>query len=784
MAYVDNGEDELDYEDEDYPETGRTYTHPTGAIAALAEDELEEDDYEDLYQDVDVGFFQNSEGGPQPPARFQNSGQNGAEGYGEEDYAEDYERVGRGRPAEEGRYAEEQAYRERTQPGMAQGARNGKVKAEGDYEQQDYAEGSRAEALVEPKEEVGDVGDDQGGADQIEKDDRAKQVNLEMSRAGEYGARTGAVVAPAKVSDERDQPEVDTAMGLGGRTGQNPTKVKEEGDFSGGSQVRTELQLGRPAAGRGNKAPGAGTGPGGWVNGGATNDSGGLSRGGGAPSSRGGQEGVAGMWPASAGRGAGAPTTAAGSTPGAAALPAANTAVALPNREAAGAPTDYVAKHGAAHQHETGNIMLFVGELHWWTTDAELEAALSEYGRVKNLKFFEEKASGKSKGYCQVEFYEAGAARLCKEKMDGRVFNDRPCVVAFASPQTIKQMGAAQVGKNQNQAQGQSGGQGRGRGDSGSGGRGGAAGGQMGEGGRGYGREKLPIGGRGQGPGERGRGSGRGRGGNMTGRGGGLGGGGGGGGGGAPFGQGPPGPMGGGPGGMMPPQGMMGGGFDPAFGPPMGGRGGYGMGPGGPGAGFGPRAHPFGGGPGMGPPFPAMGPGLPGVAPHVNPAFFGRANGNGPGIGMDGPAGGWGEGPMPGWVGEEHERRMVYGEDMGGPDYGYPGEMGPERLRPGPTREQRERGADGEWVGPERRRREDRGEGEWDRERHRERGEREGYWERDQGRDKDKDWQERERAPRARDKPRTGVEEEERPRSRDEDFGKRRRMVAERKIER
>ncbi|KAL2634952.1 hypothetical protein R1flu_006431 [Riccia fluitans] len=750
MAYVDNGEDELDYEDEDYPETGRTYSHQPGAIAALAEDGLEEDDYEDLYQDVDVGFFQNSEG-PQAPARYQNSGHNGGEGYAEEDYAEDYERAGRTRPTEEGRFAEEQAFRERTKQGVAPAARNVKVKTEGDYDQQDYAEGSRPDAILQPKEEeMGDASVNRPG-------DQLKQAGVEVNRAGDYGA----TAAPPKASDDREQGEGDSAARAG------LAKVKEEGDLSGDNQVRTEMQSGRPGTGRNSKGPSTGAGGGNWANGGGSNE-GGASRGAGAPASR--LEGGGGsMWPAAAGRGAAIPP--GGGTPGGAITPV--NASAPPSREVAGAATDYGAKHGAAHQHESGNIMLFVGELHWWTTDAELEAALSEYGRVKNLKFFEEKASGKSKGYCQVEFYDGAAARLCKEKMDGRVFNDRPCIVAFASPQTIKQMGAAQVGKNQGQGQGQSG-QGRGRGDSGSGGRGG----QMGEGGRGYGRDKMPIGGRGQGPGERGRGSGRGRGGNMAARGG-IGGGGGG----APF-QGPPGPMGGGPGGMMPPQGMMGGGFDPAFGPPMGGRGGYGMGPGGPGAGFGPRAHPFGAGPGIGPPFPAMGPGLPGVAPHVNPAFFGRANGNGPGIGMDGPAGGWGEGPMPGWVGEEHERRMVYVDEMGGPDYGYPGEMGPERLRPGPAREPRERGADGEWVAAERRRREDRGEGEWDRERHRERGEREGYWEREQGREKEKDWQERERAPRAREKPRTGAEEEERPRSRDEDFGKRRRMVADRKIER
>ncbi|KAF2307093.1 hypothetical protein GH714_024800 [Hevea brasiliensis] len=104
---------------------------------------------------------------------------------------------------------------------------------------------------------------------------------------------------------------------------------------------------------------------------------------------------------------------------------------------------------------ENGSTMLFVGELHWWTTDAELESVLSQYGRVKEIKFFDERASGKSKGYCQVEFYDAAAAAACKEGMDGHVFNGRACVVAFASPQTLKQMGASYMNKTQSQPQSQ-----------------------------------------------------------------------------------------------------------------------------------------------------------------------------------------------------------------------------------------------------------------------------------------------------------------------------------------
>ncbi|KAI3763501.1 hypothetical protein L2E82_13405 [Cichorium intybus] len=104
---------------------------------------------------------------------------------------------------------------------------------------------------------------------------------------------------------------------------------------------------------------------------------------------------------------------------------------------------------------ENGATTLFVGELHWWTTDAELENVLTQYGRVKEIKFFDERASGKSKGYCQVEFHESSSAAACKEGMNGYLFNGRPCVVAFASPQTIRQMGANYANKNQGPVQSQ-----------------------------------------------------------------------------------------------------------------------------------------------------------------------------------------------------------------------------------------------------------------------------------------------------------------------------------------
>ncbi|KAJ0431022.1 putative RNA recognition motif domain, nucleotide-binding alpha-beta plait domain superfamily [Helianthus annuus] len=221
---------------------------------------------------------------------------------------------------------------------------------------------------------------------------------------------------------------------------------------------------------------------------------------------------------------------------------------------------------------ENGATTLFVGELHWWTTDAELENVLSHYGRVKEIKFFDERASGKSKGYCQVDFYDSVSAAACKDGMNGYVFNGRPCVVAFASPQTIRQMGASYGNKNQGPVQSQADAPGR-RPVNDVAGRGGGNNFSGGDAGRNYGRGNWGRGGGGQGVMNRGGGNMRGRGGmgpkNVNTPGFGTGGG-----------YGGP-AFGGPPGGFMPPQGMMGGGGGGMEGPQAGMWGDTGMGWGG-----------------------------------------------------------------------------------------------------------------------------------------------------------------------------------------------------------
>ncbi|GFZ00030.1 RNA-binding (RRM/RBD/RNP motifs) family protein [Actinidia rufa] len=428
---------------------------------------------------------------------------------------------------------------------------------------------------------------------------------------------------------------------------------------------------------------------------------------------------------------------------------------------------------------ENGGTMLFVGELHWWTTDAELESVLSQYGRVKEIKFFDERASGKSKGYCQVEFYDSVSAAACKEGMNGYAFNGRACVVTFASPQTIRQMATSYANKNQVQPQSQSQGRrpmndGVGRGGNGMNQPGGDAGRNYGRGGWGRGQGILN-----RGPGG---GSMRGRGGamgakNMVGNASGVGSGAIAGG---AYGQGLAGPAFGGPlGGLMHPQGMMGAGFDPTY---MGRGAGYG--------GF--SGPPF---PGMLPSFPAVNTmGLAGVAPHVNPAFFGRGMAvNGMGMmgptGMDGHhAGMWSDTSMGGGGGEEHGRRTresSYGGEDGASEYGY-GEANYEKgARSNAGSWEKERGSERDWSGNSEKRNRDEREMERDRpDRDRTyREEKDGYRDnRQRERERDlgyeDDWDRGQSSSRSRSRSKA-IPEEDHRRSRDVDYGKRRRLPSE-----
>lgn len=63
---------------------------------------------------------------------------------------------------------------------------------------------------------------------------------------------------------------------------------------------------------------------------------------------------------------------------------------------------------------------IYIGNLTWWTTDQELEDLFSPFGKLRSIKFFEDKVNGKSKGYALVEFATAEAAARAKEHVHGK----------------------------------------------------------------------------------------------------------------------------------------------------------------------------------------------------------------------------------------------------------------------------------------------------------------------------------------------------------------------------
>lgn len=90
---------------------------------------------------------------------------------------------------------------------------------------------------------------------------------------------------------------------------------------------------------------------------------------------------------------------------------------------------------------------IYIGNLTWWTTDQNLEDLVTEVGgKPKQVRFFEDKVNGKSKGYALVEFATPEMAAMVKEKLQNKEINGRPCMVNFASAASFKQPPVATVG--------------------------------------------------------------------------------------------------------------------------------------------------------------------------------------------------------------------------------------------------------------------------------------------------------------------------------------------------
>jgi RNA recognition motif-containing protein len=156
-------------------------------------------------------------------------------------------------------------------------------------------------------------------------------------------------------------------------------------------------------------------------------------------------------------------------------------------------------------------INIYVGNLPWSTTDAELRDMFAQYGQVIKAQVITDRDTGRSRGFGFVEMPTEEEAQRAIDALNNQPMGGRPLTVNIARPREPRGGGGGYGG----------GGGGYGGGGGGRGGYGGGGGGRGGYGGGGGGRGGYGGGGGGYGGGGGGYGGGGGDGGGGYGGGGG-----------------------------------------------------------------------------------------------------------------------------------------------------------------------------------------------------------------------------------------------------------------------
>ncbi|MBU0672127.1 MAG: RNA-binding protein [Candidatus Margulisbacteria bacterium] len=78
---------------------------------------------------------------------------------------------------------------------------------------------------------------------------------------------------------------------------------------------------------------------------------------------------------------------------------------------------------------------IFVGNLPWSVTDADLEAKFSEFGAVQSARIINDKFSGKSRGFGFLDMEDADAEKAIAA-MSGQKWGEREITCNEAKPKT------------------------------------------------------------------------------------------------------------------------------------------------------------------------------------------------------------------------------------------------------------------------------------------------------------------------------------------------------------
>jgi hypothetical protein len=116
---------------------------------------------------------------------------------------------------------------------------------------------------------------------------------------------------------------------------------------------------------------------------------------------------------------------------------------------------------------------IYVGNLPWSTTSADLEAMFAEHGAVSSAEVISDRETGRSRGFGFVEMESDEGMQAAVNALNGHEMNGRPLTVNEARERTPRSGGGGGGGGRGYGGGGGGGGRGYGGGGGGGGGRGG-----------------------------------------------------------------------------------------------------------------------------------------------------------------------------------------------------------------------------------------------------------------------------------------------------------------------
>lgn len=93
-------------------------------------------------------------------------------------------------------------------------------------------------------------------------------------------------------------------------------------------------------------------------------------------------------------------------------------------------------------------MSIYVGNLSYQVTEADITAVFAEYGTVKMVKLPTDRETGRSRGFCFVEMATATEEAAAIEALDGSEWMSRNLKVNKAKPREEKGGGGSPRGTN------------------------------------------------------------------------------------------------------------------------------------------------------------------------------------------------------------------------------------------------------------------------------------------------------------------------------------------------